>query len=360
MQKRILLVAHDVGPSMELNILADGLQSANFTVEGLLGFGKHQNFTSDTLWEKVSDNSLIVVGLSSYENDAEIEEKEVIVSASRLNKPIIVACDTFGVYSRPWLLKMIHNMGESRFVPKIVFVSVKGEVSKAQVIFPDSKIIRANPMFEDFHFPKINKEQALDHLKTLNNGKIGEKIILVPLSKDRLIGTILVAHVIDVTKNFEDVSILMCLHPADVEGEKYYQQFVDRNKKLKGKQKLIITNVGSTQFLELADLVVCVAGGTIGIMAACRRIPAVCLDDETLMGHLESIIGTRKWYPCEVGANYLSVLNEALVLRLLDPKGPIVRVCSGILEAQAREFPRPERLGIDLEIMVSEIQKLLS
>lgn len=275
----IAIVARDVGPSKGLDMLAKGLVEQGETVTSCLGFGKEMETSPRQIvgWVQVGVFDLIVCGMSSSELLA-AEELAAAQAATVAGIPVILYADAWGVVNRPWFREV---------KPRGIFAVNSEELQKAQNSFIGfDGIVTGNPQWEKFFLsPELSREQWR------KSWALNRPLILNVWGKDPCVNIAIASALVDANaKDRWDLRVQK--HPGDRTPDEVYKSLADFGR----------LGWADGNLVPYADIVV-ESASTVGIEAACRRIPAISVFSELATRRLEKTTGSREWPLCQCGCS---------------------------------------------------------
>lgn len=350
MVKRIALVGQMVATSRAFERLAPKLQEEGCDVSFFLAHGG--NLLRER-WEEmqkaVESAEALVVGVGDKEENAREEVAACDIAVAQ-NIPFGFFADTYDVIARPWLRKFVK---EECFI----FVINSSEKEKAQKLFPNAKVVvSGNPTWEDFFFPKLTREEVRNKLGV----KPEEKMLLIPMGKDAVINSIHINAVIEAVYPLKFFRIFAALHlghrkyDGGVNASEVYGTFA----KLRNVEFVTKDIMSTSDMLPGCDLVVEFAS-TVGIEAACQRIPVIDYFPSIILDWLESVIGKRTWEPCELGIAKAVYVPDDLYIAIHELVFlPGSKAAVALKQRQEEVYPKPQERGSSVRIMTSIILSL--
>jgi len=341
---RVGLVAHDIAPCQAFGLLEAGLKVRGIQTRSVLLEAGRKTPPND--WsEFFGDCGIIIIGMSS---GSEWAKAEISVAkwAVQQKKPFGFYADSFGVAKRGWF-SSFHDQAN------FVFVLNQSDADEVSTIFPKATIVPiGNPTHEGYFDWRLSREES--------RGKIGCKendfVILVPgvkfLSLNcELLGAIYAGiH----TTNPRKTKVLFSLHPGDRNSREEYDWMVALfSTELVPFSVWIREQVPSAELLCGADLVI-ESTSSIGIEAACKRIPVISFLSSETLDLLEKESGRRVWMPCELGTSLLarSWLDISRYLR--------EKPFDQLRARQAELYLRPQVKSQSVGMMIDTLIKLTS
>lgn len=334
---KVALVATDTAPKAAFARLEPALKEAGIEISSL-----------------VKDADVILAGMSSSLKLAE-KELEAVEIAETDGKPFGFYADTYGTIRRPWFERF-------RKSASFVFVINDNEAIDAKGIFPNAKVvISGNPMWEDFFNPKLSRAEARAKLEVVEDCKV----VLCPGGKNFIINILHFGAVIDAMNRAADnlkyrnknnnFKVVFALHPGD---QNKMEAYADLSKYSRVPVFIMTKEHASTSLiLPGCDLVV-ESASTLGIEAACQRIPVIDYFTETALSRLEEATGSREWDLCKAGAAIrvldTDTLEAGIVLLVENSKIVTLQV------RQEMAFPKPPEKGAAIRAMVRTLQELVN
>lgn len=286
---KIVLVAGDFAQSEVLRMLEIRLAEAGNKVSSFLCYGRVGQFSTETIVEAIKGAEWLVSGMS------ELFFEETIAVREAVNRNIRIAlyADTFDAYRSP-VFEFV------RISSVTLFVVNNDEAVGARQIFPKANVlITGNPRWEEFAFPRLSRQKAREILGIVGN----RRVILCPGDKYLAQNMIQFSATIDAVQRLGwegDAEILFALHPGEPNTPKLYDELLVRSGCL---SHIIGRHVGinTGDILVGCDLVVEFTS-TIGIQAACLRIPVIdYCSTIALRGH-KPVAGKDPWVLAQRGA----------------------------------------------------------
>lgn len=337
----IVLIAQDNGPSEALNLLAEELVSRSHVVYPFLAYGKTGTDES-ALEDIVQDADFVVCGMSS---SATLSHEEIAAARMALgySVPLGFFSDTFGSWNRDWFTKELERAS-------LLFAVNRQEREEARLRFPNLNVVAAvNPCWEKFY--------AFEHDRSAVRAALGVendvKLILSPGKKIAAVNIVLWSNLVEACWIMADCQILLSPHPGDRTPLGIYADLI----KFCAVPTRIVTaaEMPTSQTLCGCDLVVEFAS-SIGIEAACKRIPVIDFFTPLLLKNLEMEHGTKNWPLC----TSRSAITTDGVIGLQEQIGRILyNNEERELNRQAQERALPDRLETELAAgtMASSIEK---
>ncbi len=336
----MILLATDVAPSQALRKLSGALLKLGHEANLYVGDGKT---VPDGSTLNLSDVEAVVVGMSSTATSAQ-PEIALATRAKTAGVPVYLYADTFGVHNRP---------GFGEILPgSTLFHISEAEAEAARNTFPETQVVATgNPMAEGFFFPKYNRAQVREKLG-IQNDEI--KVVLCPGGKSALINLIHFGRVVEDLQHMKNVIIFLSPHQSDTTNVSVYQELCDLS-------FLPIQLVPCRLLLSASDMLVGMdmvfeSASTIGIEAACQRIPVVTYLSPFARKRLHEGTGKATWPLADQGVvyDYGAFESPARSLDYILKTG----ACRN-LDILDRLYPKPERKGIALEKMIDAITSVL-
>lgn len=342
---KIVLVAGDFAQSEVLKALGDRIVQFGHTTESFLCYGKKDQFQLDSIRQSISGAGFLVVGMSELSG----EETEAVKEAVRQNVRIALYADTFGAHRLP-------AFEFARELALTMFVVNQDEEHDARKLFPCADVfVTGNPRWEEFAFPKLSSCEAAHKL-----GLTAGKLVILSVGDKYLAQNIIqFASTIEAVRMLGwewNTYTLLALHPGDPNDPKLYEELV-RNSGCD--VRIIGRHVGidTSEILVGCDLVVEFTS-TIGIQAACLRIPVVDFCTTTALRGKSPIIGKDPWLLTVMGASHpvyngsVEQLGKFMSRSLLD-----YSYLSELRSKQERVFPVPslDNRGRALKLMYSAL-----
>lgn len=340
-----MLVAQDVAPSGALKQLSDKLIEGGYNVSSFLAGGRSISTSTDTLVRQVVGCHAVVIGMSSSEELA-VNEYAVAQKAIQLRIPVFSYMDTFGM--RPHFGDVLRSPFTTLFHLNL------DEVRKAKGAYPNLRVIATgNPMWEKFFFPTSTRAQVRLRLGVDDY----RELILVPGGKDRTVNEFHFRKVMDDVSSLAGIHLIISLHPGDTTDAGAYQSILSKYTV----QGSIIPNseISGSDIVPGADLVYGSAS-TVEIEAVCQRIPVIDYLSKQARERLKKNTGSDIWDLVRQGVvhdrddfmDQVTFTDDTYmhILQLLYIGDPLLSRCGQL-------FPKPERLGLALDMMIKAIKE---
>lgn len=292
---------------------------------------------------------VVLLGMSSSPELAE-DELAACEAAVKNGIPLALFADTFRSWARPWFEPY-------REAVSALFVVSPTEAEKARELFPNAKIVASgNPTWEGFFFPKYRRDEVRAKLEV---GDV-DSMILVPGSKSLAVNMLLFGGVIDAAIMLGEAygQVFVSLHPGDKNPPKLYKELADYSPI---PVKFVLRDfMSGSEMIPGADVVV-ESASTIGIEAACQRVPVVEYFTYAGRGNWKRQAGSVDYEPCELDIAVEASLDTrqfSEVLNLILAKGDEWDVCRIMLERQREVFPKPVERGVAVKVIVSTLREL--
>lgn len=327
-----------MAPSQAFSKLANSLIGSSHQVDTYLSEGKAP-FNSTTI--ELSGVDAVVVGMSSNPAAAQ-PEIDLATRAKIAGIPVYLYADTFSVHNRP---------GFGEILPgSTLFHISEAEAVDARSTFPETNVVATgNPMTEGFFFPKYTRDEVR---QKLGGHPSFFKWVLCPAGKSMLINLLHFGRVAEEFEGEEDVGVLLSLHPGDKTDPSVYHELCS----LSPVPMTIIerTVLSASDMLPAIDMVFDSAS-TVGVEAACLRIPVVTYLSPMARTRLFKATSKTTWGLCDQWAAYdYHELNS--------PRSDLLRILRGRvcrdLPSLEKFYPQPARVGVAVEKMMAEITKV--
>ena len=344
---RLVMVARDVAPANALeSLFAYIRESGVVDTHGIFGYGKPFDASLDAINNLVGSATVVLLGMSSLSSLSR-EELFAAEVAYKFGIPFGFYSDTFGTFRRPWF----ENYREKA---NFLFVINEDEARSAKELFPKARIVvSGNPLWENFFFPKKTRKAVRGDLTFTDD----DRVILCPGGKNLTVNLLHLGGVIEAVsrmdKDHKHWYVLFSKHPGDPNSTDAYGDLV----KYSRSPLRVVTKeeFSGSDMISGADVVI-ESASTMGIEAACQRIPVIEYFSEIALNRLEEANGIREWELVKLGAarevrgNITDLFNTILDLLLYggDKK---------LREVQERVFPKPAELGTSLKIMTEVLKE---
>ena len=340
----VTLVGSIMAPSLAFAMLEKELKKRGVEVRALLGNGKPVGLSAREVKEFVAGSDVVLLGMSV---PGEFAREEHWAAFGALDKgiPLGLYADTYGVFRRPWFR---YTRKEASFL----FVPDEEEAKEARPeLGPESKtevIASGNPTWEDFFSPNFTREGVRKGLSINGN----ETAVLCS------IGTVLEPNkvMLEAVDRAMDASnlnakLIVCIHPGDQHFKENPGVYNDLINAMSTPSLLVTMDFMPTMDVVAGmDLVIDTPGSSIGICAACQRVPVVCYCSKEALASLEEAITTRVWKPCERGV--MLPIYDLSELKAMPNQN-----LSAMVERQKRIFPAPTEKGRAVRIMADTLTK---
>jgi len=345
-----VFVAQDKGPSDALRLLAWEINERRDGVFSYLACGRGKIDSepgSIPMQDAIIMSDFVLCGMSSSAALAR-EEIKAAELAIRHKIPLGFFSDTFGSWKREWFGKVLPYAA-------VLFVANAEERTEAQQLVVN--VVNAgNPTWERYHIFQRTREEVRAALGTPDD----VVLILSPGRKKAAVNILLWSVVAEAIGRvaggeYDKYQVLLCPHPGD---QTPLQIYADIEKYSSVPARIIRPETMSTsEILCGSDLVIEFAS-SIGIEAACKRIPVIDFFTGILLGNLQEEYGTSVWPLCQSGAAESTFGIQQLAetaYRLLN--NPIGR--RNAMAKQAEVFPAPPVPGTSVRIMAETIDAIV-
>ena len=343
----VTLVGHMMAPSIAFTALAQYLTTKGVQTLSLIGGGKATNLIPSAINGLTENANVVLIGMSTPKELAG-EEALVATSAELRNIPFGLYADTYDVFRRPWFDQEFKFLRDSA---SFLFLPGEEEKKEAQKLFPNAEIVASgNPTWEDFFSQKFSREQVRGAFMIRQNEKAVLCSIGTVLETSLELLKALDAALTSGKNSLLPWKVIVGIHPGDQNykndpliyaksfGAKVPMRFVARDE------------MATMDVIPGADYVVDTPGSSIGINAACLRVPVICYCSETALDGLQQSIAKRSWRPCDLGV-MLPIYN------LSDLAGAFNQSFSPMIEHQKKIYPKPAEKGRAIRIMAETLQK---
>jgi hypothetical protein len=331
----VLLVAKDVGLAAPLAMVAAELAKIGVGSASFLRGGPSEFVLNElTLYE---DNhnypDFVLTGMSS---SPELSENELIALriAQEEEIPFGVFSDTFGAWKgREWFEEYRQNA-------TALFVLNEEEAAEARVKYPKAKVFGyGNPRWAEFFSPRMTRQEVRAKLGLAG----GDIVVLVPGGKDLECNRLHFNAVISACglgRRELGYVVVISLHPVDKNPRSEYEKLAEGDSSV-----MIMDNsvISADDMLPGVDAVV-QSASTVGVTAACQRIPVINFFTNLALDRLEANIHSRNWPPVFQGTEVavvedIEVLLSKMVQCLVDYNHS--SILPGMLERQMAMYPKP-------------------
>lgn len=342
---KIVLVAGDFAQSEALDLFRDRIMQSGHSTESFLCYGNKNLYSLNSIRQSMSGAGFLVAGMSEMSD----EETEAVKEAVKQNVRIALYADTFGAHRLP-------AFEFARELALTMFVVNQDEASDARELFPRADVrVTGNPRWEEFAFPKLSQDEVVRKL-----GLDASKLVILSAGDKYLAQNIIqfgsTIEAVRLLRWHMNTQILLALHPGDQNDPKLYEELVTNS----GCDVRIIgrhVGIDTSEILVGCDLVVEFTS-TIGIQAACLRIPVVDFCTTTALRGESPIIGKDPWLLTAMGVSHpvyngsVEQLGKFMSRSLLD-----YSYSSELRRKQERAFPVPSlnNRGLALKLMCSAL-----
>ena len=359
--KKILAIAQDANPSQGFTALSDFIQTkwSSQTMQLMLGKGKEFPCTNKQIQEAISDNDILLLGMSS---SSRLSAPELFAGheAVRLRKPVALFGDCDGCFNREWFLPLAHSVS-------LYFGVSPKDAERAKKVFPNATCYGyGNPNDEQMVFSRYSREKIREKLGVSSS----ESLVLASgsktVSENCLMWAVLIDTLSVLAKQGKKVKLFLAIHPGDRSfgasdrtkeaGLLLYEELVDRAPF----PVVILTKdiCSSSDAVVGADLVVSF-GGSIARESAFKQIPVVGFGFETAYQRMLKETGNRIPEMITFGIAKLVTGSRAkragLINQLLTSDNPL-RV--QLLKNQKRICVPPPHQGYAVEMIYEALTGL--
>ena len=339
----VCLIGHDVQPSMAFTDLGRELCTRGLRVLTGVMSGKDRQQVGANL---VQASRCVVIGMSSSPQWAQVEVAAA-QAAMEADVPFGFYSDIFRCHRRAWFEPF-------RAKASFVFAFNQAEVSDAQSYFPKAKIVATgNPT----HVSYFTRSMSAEDVEKIIAADSDAFVVFVSCSKHLKITLELLDAAVAACGGLDRVRIVAGLHPGDQNPVEAYMAHAAEM----GAQVTFVTKKELTgpQALCRANLLI-ESTGSLGIEAACKRIPVVNFLTPTSLELLVQETGAPEWPPCMHGTS-IRVDNDPQRLR-----DYVVLLHSGqklpdLTRRQEEIYPQPAIPGSSqsIKIMADTVGQLL-
>jgi|GEM_PF-2512050 len=315
MDKRVLLVAHDIAPTNAFLLLREALTKVGADVKSvILNAGRNEPPSRDVLDGLVEDSDIVLVGLSSPAKNAAMEILAATQAVSH-GTSLGFYADTFGAWQRAWFAPF-------REEASILFVLNDKERERAHSLFPLATIVASgNPMWEAYFNPADASEA-----RAKAGASEKDFVVLAPGTKNVVVNMRLWLDAIDAAFPFTETErqpiVLLAKHPGDKTPPDVYAPLLEFGNK--SGMRVAMPDCRTDDLVPGCDVVVHGGTASVAIHAACRRIPIIDLTQGFLMQewikrelgllHTEINVAEASWEAGSIYAlgNHLACIHAAL------------------------------------------------
>lgn len=337
---KITLVAQDMAPSQALGLIADKLSKNGHFAMSLLG-NSNTPPSHGTICTHVANSRAIVVGMSSSKELAQPELYALEVARNH-GIPAFCYADTYGAHNRPWFEELLAGT--------TLFHISESEADKARSLLPKTNVIATgNPMWDDFFFPKFTRAEVQEKLALTAE----HKAVLCPGGKSAAVNVLHFSRTIELCSDIQNLVVFLSLHPGDKTDPAVYQELVD----LAPVPGTIVPKelLSAPDMLPGINLVI-ESASTIGIEAACQRIPVVDYFSSLARARLKKTTGSDQWPLCGQVAHDLDIYHgfEVELVKDLLAGGGHKKL---FVQNAEKMFPAPKEKGAAIRSMVAAIEQ---
>lgn len=317
----VCLVGHDVQPSMAFTALVSELSSRGLRVLLAVMNGKEYPTLQS---EVISLSRFVLIGMSSLDNA--VSEIEAATMANKLGVPFgFYAGETFLCYRRSWFSSFWETAS-------LVFAFNQSEVNEAQRYFPNAKIV---PTGNPTHASYFTFDSKIDVERKLG---LSPKhfVVFVGGGGSLQINQELLAATVYACGDIPEVRIIFGLHPGDKNPvEKYREYTKDFAVPVTMTTRSIVSG---SSVLSRANLLI-TSATSLGIEAACKRVPVINFLTTLGCDSLEQVTGGRVWPPCKHGVS-MKVEDPISLRKVIQEKS-----YEKLRQRQEEVYPAPTEPG---------------
>lgn len=287
----VCLIGHDIQPSMAFTALVPELASRGKRVLLAVMNGKEYAGLEPSV---IRASDYVLIGMSSSEAWSKVE---IEAAKFAMDNEIQYGfySDIFYGYRRKWFTPF-------RSKASHVFVLNQTEVNNAKNLFPNALVIPSgNPTHAGYFTFQVSRSEVEEKLN------IGPQdyVVLVSGTKFLDITTAMIQAVVHSCRNIPNTRIILGLHPSDSSSVDVYNDL--------GLPIAVVTKkvMSGSHILCRADLFV-ESSGSLGIEAACKRVPVVNFITPRAYDLIEQEIGERQWPTCVHGTSLLAEDSSSL------------------------------------------------
>ena len=260
---QVLLVAHDVGPTKALKKVSE-VQKEGVRFVTLLCNGQSPTEDVAKQFEAIAaESDVVLCGISSPAANAAIERRMADVALAA-GKKVGFFADTFGAWSRPWLIPL-------RDRTSIVFVAHEDERMAVMDAFKRASArALGNPNWDEYFLPR-DREEARARL----GYERGERIILSPGMKDPVLNIDLWTAVIGAARAVvKPLRVVLARHPGDRTDPELYARLLSYGTET-ARIEFLPSTVTSDDAVPAVNVIVHTGNSSVGLHGLCRKIPVV-------------------------------------------------------------------------------------
>ena len=251
------------------------LEKQGHGIHMFLADGKNPEFTNEEVSRAVQESDFVLLAVSN-------RLQETLFAGREANAYSI----PFGIYAASGPDHYFaENLEPLREGAELLFVFSEEEVLGARKLFPKAKVVvSGSPSWEKFFFPEITREEARKQLVA----REGETLVLITGDTDLILNILLFALTIEAVGLLgRRIRVILGMHPGDPNPISSYTglarcvpknvsvSFVSREAKEGVPEDMDFRVLPTPRVLPGMDLVVTFTS-TLGLEAACQRIPVIC------------------------------------------------------------------------------------
>ncbi len=342
---KIVLAAHDAGPSNALGAFAKVLDSPAVF---LANAGKTylNEKATDAMRYSIRTADFVLIGMSFPEANAAIELMAA-KTAAEARIPYGFCADIPGAWNRVWFAPYRASAS--------LLLTVGGveEIAKATALFPKAYITRTgNPEWEKYFLP-ASRSAARGAMGASDD----EFVILSPGGKDAVLNIQSWSTVVEAASLYRsNVAVVLTCHPGDRTPKDVYQSLAHYGQKLG--VRVLCSETPSDVLVPGVDVVVQTPNFSVGLHAMCRRVPVIDMMGAMAAERVFENTGTREGQFAGTEA-VLSLYYEEATAPALAQALVSVRTNTVMREAQERLLP-PLKQGGAVAAMKAAVEEVLN
>lgn len=327
---QVVVLATDAGSSNALELVAGEIAKKRCVPTTCFGRGQPLSPELNTyIGAAVAKADRVLIGLSSSPERAEAE----IAAAAMAKKhgvPFGFFCFAYGEYRLPWFTESLRDAN-------FLFVLNEQEVEEARQFAPKATIVASgNPVWSTYFDTALRRDEVCSILEV--NPK--SKVAVVVGANNSKRNTPLLDALDHALKPFPQLRVFFAVHPGEPEGRDKFEAWAQKSRQ----QISMLKDIDPLNALAACDLVIS-SLSSLGIAAACRRIPVIDwigIEDEAAWSPQG---GIGIWKPLTAGASVRASTVEELqkhISELLDCR---TRAFKHVRDAQQTAFAQSDIQG---------------
>ena len=317
----VCLVGHDVQPSMAFGMLTQELATRGLRVLISAMQGKDREMLTE---QAIKLSRLVVVGMSSSAEWARAET-EAATMAVKEGIPVGIYADIFRSYRRAWFKPFRQDAS-------LLFVLNEAEIPDARQMYPRALIVPSGNPTHESYFTFAMSRKKVEEIVGCGPGSF---VALVSGSKHASITADLLKAAAYGIARIPQARLVLSVHPGDPNPLDQYRA-VSANL---GVQVFFATKgvLRGSDVLSRADVLI-ESSGSLGIEAACKRVPAINYLTPEAYDLIEREIGEREWPTCAHGTSHKVDADPEALRSILESPDKL----SSLRSRQEELYPEPK------------------